>query len=639
MPGGFIGVDIFFVISGYLISTILFKTLNNGSFSFLDFYGRRIRRIFPSLIVVLAACFGIGWFVLLTDEYKQLGMHMAAGAGFVSNLVLWGEAGYFDNSAETKPLLHLWSLGIEEQFYIVWPLFLYIVWKRNYNLLTLTAFITITSFYLNINGVDKDLVTTFYLPQTRMWELLSGSLLAWFILNRNAFDGCRRCLEGLLVSAFYHKQNRIHESILPNALSIIGSLMLAYGFIFISKELRFPGWFALIPTLATIFLIASGPHAIVNRAILSNKLLVWVGLISFPLYLWHWPLLTFARIIEGTTPDLNIRIFAVLLSIALAWITYKLIECPVRLGKQEKLKTIILVFLLTIIGYVGFNIYERDGYPFRDSIKTYLNNKNELIRLPKKDETCINYLGINPLFGYCKFTNANSAETVAIIGDSHAHVAYPGIAEFNKNKGINTILLASSNCPSLIGIAAGHNDSEKEQCRLKTIQLINTVTDLKDVQKVLIFTRFSYYNTGTEPVKGAKVLNGGLTNNITLDAFFAAAQITAQILTKHGKSVFYISENPELNFNSGSCIARPFNQNAKNCSVTKSSVMARQGDYLKAFAGLKNVTFINSLKLFCPGEECIVFDENGLLLYADDDHLSLAGSRFQVRGLLKEYLD
>ena len=133
VKGGFIGVDVFFVISGYLISTIIFESLDKGTFSFSEFYARRIKRIFPALIIVLVACFTFGWFALFPHEYKQLGEHIAAGAGFLSNIVLWKDAGYFDNAADTKPLLHLWSLGIEEQFYIVWPFLLWISWKRKFN--------------------------------------------------------------------------------------------------------------------------------------------------------------------------------------------------------------------------------------------------------------------------------------------------------------------------------------------------------------------------------------------------------------------------------------------------------------------------------------------------------------------------
>ncbi len=177
-PGGFIGVDIFFVISGFLISTIIFESLERGRFSFSEFYGRRIRRIFPALVLVLAATYAFGWFHLLAMEYKQLGRHIAGGAGFLSNFVLWDEAGYFDTAAETKPLLHLWSLGIEEQFYVCWPLLLWLAWKMKWGFLRITLALGVISFALNIDAAYSNVVAAFYAPQTRFWELMAGALLA-----------------------------------------------------------------------------------------------------------------------------------------------------------------------------------------------------------------------------------------------------------------------------------------------------------------------------------------------------------------------------------------------------------------------------------------------------------------------------
>lgn len=184
IAGGFIGVDVFFVISGFLISTIIFENLDKGTFSFTEFYARRIKRIFPALLLVLLTSFVLGWFALFADEYKQLSKHIMAGAGFVSNLVLWREAGYFDTEAETKPLLHLWSLGIEEQFYIVWPLLVWLLWMRKTNFVRIAAIIAVISFYLNIKTISITPVAAFYSPLTRFWELLSGSLLAWVTLYR-----------------------------------------------------------------------------------------------------------------------------------------------------------------------------------------------------------------------------------------------------------------------------------------------------------------------------------------------------------------------------------------------------------------------------------------------------------------------
>lgn len=360
--GGFIGVDVFFVISGYLISTIIFENLDKGTFSFSEFYARRIRRIFPALILVLAACFAFGWFALLADEYKQLGKHITAGAGFISNFVLWNEVGYFDNSSETKPLLHLWSLGIEEQFYIVWPLLLWFAWKRKFNLLTITILVVIASFALNIKGIKQDAVATFYSPQTRFWELLCGSLLAWFTLYKNdAFTDTKTKIDGWLSSIIYREKQVLGGKSLSNVLSFIGLFLLAYGFWRINKELKFPGKWALVPVVGAVLIITAGSKAWINRIVLSNKLSVWFGLISFPLYLWHWPLLSFARIIEGEVPARKIRIAAVVASILLAWFTVKVIEKPFRFGKQKAgLKLITLCGLLSALGLSGLIINKID---------------------------------------------------------------------------------------------------------------------------------------------------------------------------------------------------------------------------------------------------------------------------------------
>jgi peptidoglycan/LPS O-acetylase OafA/YrhL len=165
--GGFVGVDVFFVISGYLISSIIFRSLSQGRFTLRAFYARRIQRLFPALIVVLVACFAVGWLTLLANEYKQLGKHIAGGAGFSANLILWSESGYFDPAAELKPLLHLWSLGVEEQSYIAWPLLLFLAWKRRLSLLSLTLFVIAVSFWLNVSTSRTNPVAAFYSPIPR----------------------------------------------------------------------------------------------------------------------------------------------------------------------------------------------------------------------------------------------------------------------------------------------------------------------------------------------------------------------------------------------------------------------------------------------------------------------------------------
>jgi peptidoglycan/LPS O-acetylase OafA/YrhL len=325
IPGGFIGVDIFFVISGFLISTIVFSSLERAHFSLVEFYVRRVKRIFPALILVLVSCLVFGWFVLFVDEYKQLGKHIAAGSGFIQNFILWRESGYFDHAAETKPLLHLWSLAIEEQFYIFWPLLLAFVWKRQWSFLKITVVIATASFATNIflimNGQEA---AAFYLPFSRFWELMVGGVLAYVVLHRPHF-----------INGY------------KNVQSFFGFTLLIAGFILLNKQSDFPGWWALLPTLGTFFIISAGPTAWINDKLLANKLMIWIGLISYPLYLWHWPLLTFARIITLTLPSAEIKSLALILAVLLAWATYQFIEKPIRFGQYKKN---ILIWALALMG-------------------------------------------------------------------------------------------------------------------------------------------------------------------------------------------------------------------------------------------------------------------------------------------------
>lgn len=366
--GGFIGVDIFFVISGFLISTIILDDLKQNKFSFIDFYSRRIKRIFPAVILVLIASFFVGWFALLADEYKQLGKHIAGGSGFISNFLFWREAGYFDNDAERKPLLHLWSLGIEEQFYILWPLVLWGICKKGFNFLTATIVIIAISFTLNIVTINKDAAAAFYSPQTRFWELLVGSILAYMAQNRiDIFPSLKNKLDIFLGNIIYAKAPQNNGNTFLNVQSALGATLILTGLLVVTKDRNFPGLWALLPILGAALIIASGEHSWFNRVVLSNRVLVWFGLISFPLYLWHWPLLSFTRIMTGQAPSREIRILVLIISIALAWITYELLEKPIRFGKFSKVKVFILILLMLFIGCVGYNTYQREGLKFRNT--------------------------------------------------------------------------------------------------------------------------------------------------------------------------------------------------------------------------------------------------------------------------------
>ncbi|MEA2864100.1 MAG: hypothetical protein QOC84_2056 [Bradyrhizobium sp.] len=259
ITGGFVGVDVFFVISGFLISSIIVDALASDRFSYFDFYVRRIRRIFPALLLVLIPSFAFGWYALLPHEFAQLERHLAAAAAFVSNFSLWAEAGYFDNSANTKPLQHLWSLAIEEQFYILWPLLLAFAWKRTKKLAALTAVIALASFSMNLWLVSGDITAAFYSPLSRIWELMAGGLLAQLVRDQ---DG--------------------RGSIRPNMQSTVGLGLILSAVFLLDSNRAFPGWWALLPTVGTFLVVGAGPGAWLNSKFLARPEMVLVGLISYP---------------------------------------------------------------------------------------------------------------------------------------------------------------------------------------------------------------------------------------------------------------------------------------------------------------------------------------------------------------------
>jgi peptidoglycan/LPS O-acetylase OafA/YrhL len=352
VQGGFVGVDVFFVISGFLISGIIFSGLQENRFSFRDFYARRIRRIFPALITVLGAAYLAGWFLLFADRYEELGKHLAGGAGFVSNFVLWREAGYFDGASDSKPLLHLWSLGIEEQFYLLWPLLAWLAWKGRFDLLAVTLIVFFGSMYFNLDRIRRDLIGTFYAPHTRFWELMTGAVLA----HVSALQPQWRFLEfarGWYLRLISDRRSR-------TAMSVAGAIAIAVSVFGIDESRHFPGRWAILPVAGAALIIAAGPDGVINRW-LSRKTMVAIGLISYPLYLWHWPILSFLRILNGETPAAWVRLLAVAASFALAWATYQFIEKPIRFGPRRRLTVAVLCVLMASIGAAGYYTWKQDG--------------------------------------------------------------------------------------------------------------------------------------------------------------------------------------------------------------------------------------------------------------------------------------
>jgi peptidoglycan/LPS O-acetylase OafA/YrhL len=428
VPGGFVGVDIFFVISGFLISSIIFRGLLHNRFSFVGFYAGRIRRLFPALLIMLATTFVVGWFSLVPEEFALLGKHIAGGIAFSDNVLLWREAGYFDRASELKPLMHLWSLGIEEQYYMLFPGIIWLLWRTRGRLVGILATLAAGSFLANVWYVDIQPVATFFLPQFRMWELLAGaSLAAWHL------RGLQRLAEGMPLPDSTALKKR-----LADMGSIAGLLLVGIALIATRSSDSFPGWWAVLPVAGTAFMIAAGPHALVNRHVLARSLLVSIGLISYPLYLWHWPLLSFARIIEGTNLPLHLRAALLVASFFLAWLTYRLIERPVRFGPNPRRKAVALACIALVLGYIGFNIHQREGLPFRKNLLLRIPSVLQPLSAYKFDDDRYFRAGVCHLRVHsgpegfadiCAAKGNDGKPTLFLWGDSHAAHYFPGLQE------------------------------------------------------------------------------------------------------------------------------------------------------------------------------------------------------------------
>lgn len=614
LSGGFVGVDIFFVISGFLISTIIFSSFQNKKFSFLVFFGRRIRRIFPALLVVMAMCMAFGWFALFASEYQQLGKHVAGGAGFISNFVLWKESGYFDSAADSKPLLHLWSLGIEEQFYIVWPALIFVAWKRKLSLRSTILCVAGVSFLINLFLINHDRAAAFYAPQARIWELMAGAFLAYEVLfSKDCFD---------------FRKN-------PNIWSFVGTAFILLTTLFLTGKNAFPGWWALFPVAGAYFIIAAGPNGWINREILSNKVLVWFGLISFPLYLWHWPLLSFSNIIKAHNVSAYWRWISIGLSVLLAWLTYRFIEKPLRFAKNEKPVTIFLIGAMILMAAVGKVCQKQDGFTFRAAEKQSQTKSDDLnySSLLAGWDDCSFVSATIKTNGGCKILKANKDVDTIVIGDSHAGHLAAGLKELFQNRENNIAILMYAGC---YPIYPQEFDGRKYfECPDNFIRKSFDFAIRSSAIKNVILS--GYTALKIQENRLYENINGSDFENKNLRAFEEGLANTIMNLQKAGKNIIFLNDIPELKNDPRGCMNRPyFPEDTSNyCSISKEVFLNRTRSVGLVIGRLqarfRDVHFIDTSIAFCDDNRCFGVDGNGILLYASQDHLTPLGSKVLMK--------
>ncbi|RQH05708.1 acyltransferase family protein [Paraburkholderia dinghuensis] len=519
LPGGFVGVDVFFVISGFLITRILLADLQQGRHSIAHFYARRIRRIFPALALVMIATFGIGWFCLFNGEFKNLGTHLMAGAGFVSNLALWGETGYFDKAAEMKPLLHLWSLGIEEQFYIVWPPLLALAFRRGHIWRWLTICVA-ASFALNLWLVQSHPSAAFYLPGGRAWELLAGAAVAVWTLFPAGAPATPRA-----------------SSL---TLAVAGLVLCAGAYLWLNASFVFPGIWSVPPVLSACLLILAGDDvAAPSRRWLSHPAAVWLGKISYPLYLWHWPLLSFANIEVGGVPSPTTRASLVAISVLLSWGTVALIEKPIRQGADHWLKVAVPCMLMLAIGSIGWALRHKNIAGARTILSEWnLNSASHGAGHELVTENC----GIDPasrkVLSFC-YSDRRTTPQYALWGDSKAEALYWGLVR-ESAPGQSWMLLSRPSCAPLSHVSrkTPYDNDDPEACNSEARVALDTLVRNPSIHTVVIATAGriligpTYESDGRTSTDGSLAMQG-------LDATITA-------LHQAGKRVVMLIDNPTL---------------------------------------------------------------------------------------------
>ncbi|WP_246659892.1 acyltransferase family protein [Methylosinus sporium] len=590
--GGFIGVDIFFVISGFLITSIILSDISKNSFSIFVFYSRRIKRIFPAVLLVLFLCLLIAQFALISDEYVQLGKHVAGGAAFASNFILWSESGYFDNDSETKPLLHLWSLGIEEQFYILWPATLLYARPKSINTHIVITCIIIVSFLFNIYYVNKDASAAFYTPHARFWELLIGSALASYASSVGACLPKKGALAG-------------------NVLSCGGGLLILSAVLLIDKDQRFPGWRALAPTVGAALIIAAGSNAWPNRTILSSPILVWFGLISFPLYLWHWPLLSFSRIFHSGEVSQQLRLLTVLVSILLAWLTYRYVEMPIRRAVASRRTIAILLSSMVFVGWVGWSAYTKDDFrlPLIETPKAVNagDTGNERFFQYLRD----NFFPCTPLelqresdvwrgIPRCFQSAPTSEKQIALIGDSHAEHLFSGLAEALPN--VNLVVYGQGGIPFA-------NDKEFEH-------IFSYVANNENISAVILAAHWN--------VKlAARYHDSEKLESDLID--------TVRYLAAMGKRVYVTDDVPNFSFDPYKCKYAGRLGQTNNCSQnaepTNRQLRVFRSVLRSVASKTRAVEIISIAGELCDETECRMA-RDGVLLFRDSHHLNISGSKY-----------
>lgn len=602
--GGFVGVDVFFVISGFLITSILFREIGAQRFSFVDFWARRARRIIPALSVMMLATLILGWLLLTAKDLSELGRTVRYQSLFISNILFMREDGYFEPASDLKPLLHTWSLAVEEQYYIFFPLLMVLLMRHLRHWRWMLLAVLLVSFGLNIAFIERKPDVAFFSLPTRAWELLCGAMLAVLPAPRHAV-----------------------KPWLFQSVGVAGLAAVLIAIFSFDKTTTFPGWAALLPVLGATALIwsgAQGPSWVAQA--LSTRAMVWVGLLSYSFYLWHWPVFVYANAISIDGIQHAEAAGWILLALGLAWLSWRFVELPFRDKRLLAGRRPVLVgglLAMAVLAVTGSVVRSSDGFPQRLSgraleyaqardwragqMKCLLLNSDQV-----QDRACL--LG----------ANKDATATRLLWGDSHAAALLPAIEGNATREGRPVWLYSMSGCPPVI------SDDLRQRCRDFNEHTMEQIRRLQ-IKDVVLASNWSLYVYGRED-GDRKILLNAHDSTIEAEARMAVAlKARVKAIRETGAQVWLFKEVPlqrKAAISRLTSLAR-IGRSAEGLGRPLQEHLARQRFLGTLFDSMSaadpGVHVIDPTPLMCAGGVCSL-DFNGHTQYKDEDHLSDAGS-------------
>jgi peptidoglycan/LPS O-acetylase OafA/YrhL len=611
--GGFVGVDVFFVISGYLITQLVLAARRADRFQLAQFYRRRVRRIVPALLLVMGSCCIVAWLLLLPGELQWFSKSLAWSALFLPNIFFATTGGYFARAAELNPLLHLWSLGVEEQFYIAWPLLL-ILGERLGITRRLLAIIIAASLAISIWGAWYAPTHYFYYPDSRAWELAVGGLLGAWQLD-------------------VHGRRAVGPR--PHARSLLGLALILAGGFYWNADIPIPGSWSLMPVVGTVLLISAGEEAAVNRQVLACRPMLFLGRISYPLYLWHWPILSFTRIILGHSPQPILAAVECTIAVAAAYAAYRWVEAPIRFGKNVRVAVPVLLAGIACLAVVGSLL--NHGWIAGRLRGPTVAAWDEAVR-------DWHFPGETNFAKHSGFTTANLSShgpgKIVFIGDSHMQQYWPRVAwliDNHADRARSAEFVTQAGCPMLPNLnvhGRGHNCNElfdfaQEQAAQPDVDTVVFGSFWEDY----FLGEFSSNKRRPRLYQVADRSQGSLTiDSVGTRSAFKQFEDVIQKLVSSGRRVFIVLSNPSsplfeplfparLRFSvhgfesvaleSGPTLdARPFEAYVAPLMSTLREIAERTGAQV-----------VEPSSTLCKGFICQASDANGLPRYIDSNHL------------------